>query len=205
MFDILCVTNRALCNEDFLTRIEKVAASHPAGIILREKDLTEQDYGELAQNVQKICKKQGTPLIIHSFANIAIKLGCKAVHLPLPVLRGLSDEDRKMFTILGSSCHSEKEAEEAANLGCTYITAGHVFDTDCKKDMPGRGLEFLESVCKSVSVPVYAIGGISVQNIVGTANAGAKGACLMSTFMQCEEVSSYLQNLKKAVEVDEFS
>ncbi|MCH5279663.1 MAG: thiamine phosphate synthase [Christensenellaceae bacterium] len=196
MFDILCVTNRLLCNEDFLVRIEKLAAAHPKGIILREKDLAEEEYMELAGKVIAICKKHGVPCILHSFLNSSKELGCTAMHLPMHILRELSIEDRQGFTLLGASCHSVEDAVEAEKLGCTYITAGHVFDTDCKKGLPGRGLNFLEQVCKSVSVPVYAIGGIDASNIAEVRKVGASGACIMSGAMQCENVDEYISAFK---------
>lgn len=192
MSDILCVTNRTLCKGDFLKRIEKIASAHPAGIILREKDLSEAEYKELAEMVIKICNKYGTPCILHSFAGIAAELKCTALHLPLHILRILSDDEKAMFSTLGASCHSVEDAIEAEKLGCTYITAGHVFDTDCKKGLPGRGLDFLVKVCEEVSVPVYAIGGIRADNIADVRNAGAAGACVMSGSMVCKDVRKYL-------------
>ena len=94
--------------------------------------------------------------------------------------------------MIGVSCHSVEDAVAAEERGCTYITAGHVFDTDCKKGLPGRGLEFLQKVCKSVSIPVYAIGGIGSENINAVRAAGAAGACVMSGTMVCTDVKKYL-------------
>ena len=190
--DILCITNRTLCKGDFLTRVEKLAAAHPAGVILREKDLSESAYQALAAEALKVCDRYGTRCILHSFVNAARALECRSIHLPLHRLRTISAEDRAWFQMLGASCHSTGEAKEAEALGCTYITAGHIFDTDCKRGLPGRGLAFLEEVCKTVSIPVYAIGGISEKNIAQVRNAGAKGACVMSGCMNCEDPVQYL-------------
>ena len=196
MSDILCVTNRSLCSEDFLERIEKIAAAHPKGIILREKDLAEDVYKELAKDVLDICKKHRTPCILHSFVKVSLELECKEIHLPLHILRTLSEEEKKKFKVLGASCHSVEDAIEAERLGCTYITAGHVFETDCKKGLPGRGLGFLKNVCESVSIPVFAIGGISTDNIIDIRKAGAKGACVMSGAMICKDVEAYLDSFE---------
>lgn len=192
MSDILCVTNRHLCQENFLERIAKIASTHPVGIILREKDLSEKEYRELAEKVLKICRKYEILCILHSFANVAKELNCTALHLPLPVLRSLVAEEKNSFTILGASCHSVEEALEAEKLGCTYITAGHVFETDCKKGLPGRGLDFLKNVCENVSIPVYGIGGIAPDNMEEIRKAKAAGACVMSSIMNCEDVQKYL-------------
>lgn len=198
MSDILCVTNRKLCRADFPTRIEQIAAAHPAGIILREKDLPEADYAFLAGKVLASCRTQGTPCILHSFHGTAIRLGCRKIHLPLPVLRTLSDEEKAFFTDIGSSCHSIEDARLAVQLGCTYITAGHIFDTDCKKGLPGRGILFLKDLCDSVSIPVYAIGGITADNISSVRNAGAAGACIMSGLMTCKDPAGFIRSCKEA-------
>ena len=195
MSDIICVTNRNLCKEDFLKRIEKIAVAHPAGIILREKDLTKEEYRNLAKQVLQICEKHQVSCILHSFTDEAIELSAEAVHLPLSILREMTEEQRSRFKVLGASCHSLEEALEAERLGCTYIIAGHIFATDCKKGLPGRGLDFLKSICENVSIPVYAIGGINGENIADVRNAGAKGACVMSGFMQCEEVHRFLTEI----------
>ena len=138
--DIICVTNRKLCREHFLTRIGRVAACRPAAVILREKDLSPSEYEALARQVMQICMEYGVPCVLHSFADTARLLGAQALHVPLPLLRAMPDAQKKQFARLGASCHSVEEALEAQRLGCTCITAGHVFDTDCKKGLPGRGL-----------------------------------------------------------------
>ena len=191
MSDILCVTSRALCREDFLVRVEKVAAARPLGMILREKDLSEERYRQLAGQVLEICERHGTACMLHGFPAVAAELGHRAVHLPLPVLRTLYETEKKEFSVLGASCHSALEAQEAEALGCTYVTAGHIFDTGCKKGLPGRGLAFLREICGCISIPVYAIGGICPERMDSVRQAGAAGACVMSGAMTCENVEDY--------------
>ena len=197
MSDILCVTNRKLCREDFLTRIERIAACHPAGIILREKDMKPEEYKELAAAVMEICEHYGVKCILHSFPDVAISLHADAIHLPLHLLRELSQEQKTHFEVLGASCHSVEDALEAQALGCTYITAGHVFETDCKKGLPGRGLVFLRDVCSAVQIPVYGIGGFDSDNIALVRNAGASGACLMSRLMVSENVTVLMKDMEE--------
>ena len=197
MCEVLCVTNRLLCADDFLERIDRLAKAQPKGIILREKDLSESEYKALAAPVLEICERYGTQCVLHSFADIAEELGAKAIHLPLSILRELPPNKRIRFTTLGASCHSPQDAREAERLGCTYITAGHVFDTDCKKGSPGRGIHFLRQVCESVLIPVYAIGGISEKNAAQVINAGAKGVCVMSGAMVCSDPKEYLEGFKE--------
>lgn len=92
MSDIICITNRKLCREDFLTRIVKIAACHPAGIILREKDLTPDKYRELAVKVTEICAQYKVRCILHNFTDVALRLKADALHLPLHILRDMTEE-----------------------------------------------------------------------------------------------------------------
>ena len=181
MSDLICITNRKLCSNNFSDQIEMIASAHPKAIVLREKDLSEKEYEQLARQVMQICQKHGTQCI-----------GAEAVHMPLPLLQKMTPQEKSHFQIIGASCHSLEEAKEAQDLGCTYITAGHIFLTDCKKGLPGRGLPFLEEICKAVRIPVYAIGGISSQNIESVRKTGAAGACIMSGFMRCKTVEEIM-------------
>lgn len=192
MSDLICITNRKLCSNNFLDQIEMIASAHPKAIVLREKDLSEKEYEQLARQVMQICQKHGTQCILHSFSNVATTLGATAVHMPLPLLQKMTPQEKSHFQIIGASCHSLEEAKEAQNLGCTYITAGHIFLTDCKKGLPGKGLPFLEEICKTVRIPVYAIGGISSQNMESVRKTGAAGACIMSGFMRCKTVEEIM-------------
>ena len=133
MSDLICITNRKLCSNNFSDQIEMIASAHPKAIVLREKDLSEKEYEQLARQVMQICQKHGTQCILHSFSNVAIALGAEAVHMPLPLLQKMTQQEKSHFQIIGASCHSLEEAKEAQDLGCTYITAGHIFLTDCKR------------------------------------------------------------------------
>ena len=192
MSELICVTNRKLCKDDFLERLKMIADAHPAGIVLREKDLTSQEYSALARQAKAICDKSKTQLILHNFADAASELGADGIHLPLTKLRKLSDNQRRDFRIIGTSCHSIEDALEAMKLGCTYIFAGHIFETDCKPGLKGRGLDFLKEVCEISEIPVYGIGGISPGNFGSVISAGAAGACVMSGFMRCADAADYI-------------
>lgn len=196
MSDVICITNRALCNRDFFEQIEIIASEKPTTVILREKDLSENEYAELAEQVMKICKKYDVLCILHSFTETAIRLGADGLHLPLHLLRNMTENEKKYFPYIGTSCHSLADAIEAEKLGCTYLIAGHIYSTDCKKGVPPRGLDFLSDICKTVSIPVYAIGGIRQQNFHSVIEVGAKGGCIMSGLMKCENVHEYMEVLK---------
>ena len=197
MSDIICVTSRSLCRGDFLDQLSKIAKAGPKYAILREKDLSEEKYGELAEKAAAVFQNTDTRLILHYYYRTAIEMGWKSVHLPLHILRELTADEKSRFEHIGASCHSVEDAQEAESLGADYITAGHVFATDCKKGLPPRGIEFLSSVCESVSIPVYAIGGISPDNIDLVRQCGAAGACVMSGFMKCSDPVYFIKEFEK--------
>ena len=85
---------------------------------------------------------------------------------------------------MGTSIHSLEEVKEAVRLGADYLFAGNIYETDCKKGLPGRGLDFLSQVCMESSVPVYAIGGVNEERLPEILSTGAAGGCMMSGFMK---------------------
>ena len=182
--NIIAVSNRKLCTRPFEELIERVCCLQPKALILREKDLSEEEYTVLARKVLKICNEYNVLCILHSFPFAAADLGCRALHLPLHLLEqyqgNLSD-----FDIIGSSVHSPEEAVKAQDMGATYLTAGHVFETDCKKGLAPRGLDFLKETVNAVSVPVYGIGGIKIDKdqLDQLLSCGAAGGCVMSGMM----------------------
>lgn len=175
---IICVTNRKLCViplEERLAELAKIGIRH---IILREKDLSVEEYSALAEKILRI---PGIELTLHNFPEAARRLSVSRIHLPLGAL---TKELCAEFETVGASIHSVEEAQKAEQLGASYVTAGHIFATDCKRDLAPRGLDFLESVCRSVNIPVYAIGGITPENAQSALNSGAAGVCMMSGLMR---------------------
>lgn len=85
---------------------------------------------------------------------------------------------------IGTSIHSVEDAVFAESHGADYITAGHIFTTDCKKGLPGRGMDWLKLICNAVSIPVYAIGGISDANVSMLSDCNISGYCMMSASMK---------------------
>lgn len=184
MKNIIVITNRKLCN-DFETQIQKLCELKVGAIVVREKDLNEKEYRDLFIRTKRICDKYKVPCRIHNFYNVGIELSSEEIHLPLHVLRENNKEIVDRFNVIGVSVHTTNEVSEAIKLGATYITAGHIFETDCKKGIPQKGLKFLEEICNVSSLPVYAIGGMSINEecVTEMKKHGASGICVMSKAM----------------------
>lgn len=202
---ILVITSRKRFEkeEDFLKQIEKIAAAKPFGIVLREKDLPVKEYSVLARKVRDICRSAGALLIVHSHPEVARELGIPALHMPLDALEKLSSEERKEFEVLGASCHSVEDVLRAKALGCDYVTAGHVYATDCKPGLPPRGADFLAEVCgPAAPMPVFALGGLTPARAPEVRRAGAAGFAMMSSAMDAENPAELF---RKYWESDSFS
>ena len=183
--NVIAVTNRSLCQRPFAEQIERVCSLHPKAVILREKDLSEEEYSRLAGQILEICKRYQVPCILHTYVNVAEKLHHPYIHLPIFLLEKYEGK-LGGFRQIGSSVHSVEDALKAESLGADYLTAGHIYTTDCKKGLPPRGLEFLENVCKAVKIPVYAIGGIhpGTGQLNEIMEHGSAGGCIMSDMMK---------------------
>lgn len=180
---LFAITNSSLCKEDFLTRLDKIASAKPDRIILREKHLSHEELYALAENVSEICLRHCVPLSINSDIEVAQRLSAD-IHLPYSLF--IENHNKlKDFRTIGVSVHSKNEAVTAEKLGSSYLIAGHIFATDCKKGLEPKGLEYLSGIVNSVDIPVLGIGGITTERITSVLNTGAAGICVMSHFMTC--------------------
>lgn len=178
---VIAVTNRKLCDTDFCLRIKELCLENTYRIILREKDLSENEYGNLFKKLMEICCKYKTELIGNKFESMVKEIGGKGFQYSYA---NFMEKDKRHFDIEGVSVHSVEEAINAKHKGADYLIAGHIFVTDCKKGVEPRGLDFLKSVCSAVDIPVFAIGGINDKNAESCIKVGAKGVCKMSGAMK---------------------
>ncbi len=168
-------------------RVERNGCSGPDVWIIREKHLDEDTYVRFFTGLwKKFGDNQDRAVLIpHTYPAAARKTGCSRIHLPLPLLRKYyGTENLAEIREIGVSVHSAEEAREAENLGAVYLTLGHVFATDCKAGLLPRGISFLNQVCDSVRIPVYAIGGIHMENLHQIRESQGAGACMMSEYMR---------------------
>ena len=179
---VIAITNRQLCTGDFYKQIEKIAILQPDRIILREKDLSDEDYAEIAEYCSNLCHHYKVPFSVNGRTDIATHLSAD-LHLPFTRINEIKNLIQQ-FRAIGVSIHSVDEAITAEKAGASYLISGHIFTTDCKPGVPPRGLPFLKEVCSAVRIPVYGIGGINLKNLSQIRAQGAKGGCMMSGVMR---------------------
>ena len=195
------ISNRKLCeNQNLEKQIKKIFSTYKkkiylenfeiVALTLREKDLDKNEYLNLVKKIYPICKKYGIDLILHQNydLNLDEKYKIKGIHLSYEIFKSLNKNIRekliKKYKRIGVSIHSLDEAKEVESLGATYVVAGHIFKTDCKKGLEPRGLNFIKELSSILTIPIFAIGGINEENSSLVLNSGAFGVCMMSSLMK---------------------
>lgn len=115
--NFVCVTDRKISCAPFLQQIETICALRPKALILREKDLTDAEYMQLARKVQAVCKTCGVKFIVHTFWRAGLALGADGAHLPLPVCAAMTAAERLQAGCFGVSVHSAEGSKGGACFG----------------------------------------------------------------------------------------
>ena len=195
------ISNRKLCeNENLEKQIEKIFSAYEKKIILknfdivaltlREKDLNKNEYLKLIEKIYPICQKYKINLILHQNydLNLDEKYDIEGIHLSYSIFKSLNQNIKaeliKKYKRIGVSIHSLEEAKDVESLGASYLVAGHIFETDCKKGLEPRGLKFVKDLSSTLTIPIFTIGGIDEKNSLSVINSGAFGVCMMSSIMK---------------------
>ena len=195
------ISNRKLCaNENLEKQIEKIFSAYQRKIILenfeivsltlREKDLNKNEYLKLVEKIYPICQKHKINLILHQNYDLKLddRYNIDGIHLSYSIFKSLNknikEELINKYKRIGISIHSIDEGKEVEMLGATYVVAGHIFETDCKKGLEPRGLEFVEELSSILTIPIFAIGGIDEKNSQSVIDSGAFSVCMMSSIMK---------------------
>lgn len=188
---MIAITDRTQCKRPLEEQLEAICVAEPEMVILREKDMPHDELMMLASACLDICERYDIPLSVNSDIEVAEQLDICRIHLPMHLLRlGVPPT----FTLVGASVHSREEAKEAEDLGADYLIAGHIYCTACKTTEP-RGTGFLESICDSVDIPVYAVGGVTPENYLEILEKGATGGCCMSSMMRSSDPGRLIRGM----------
>jgi thiamine-phosphate pyrophosphorylase len=163
--------------------LAELACAGGADVIqLRDKRLADDQFLEIAERVRDICHRYERMLIINDRVEVARAVGAHGVHLGYDDMRV---QDARVVlgsrAIIGASVGNVVQAQEAHRAGADYVGAGHVFATQSKAKPGGPiGLAVLADVCRNVSRPVIAIGGITEASVSDVMNAGAWGVAVIA-------------------------
>ena len=176
--------------------VEDVLKSGATFLQLREKIQGHEEIVEMTKKLQALCKKYKVPFVVNDDIMAAKEMDADGVHI------GQSDMEytkaREILgpdKIIGVSAGNLQEAKEAERVGADYIGVGAVFHTDTKKDATSLTMDQLKEICEAVSIPVVAIGGISVDNALELKGTGIDGICVISAIFGSENPSEATKKL----------
>ena len=189
------VTNRYQDSlERFLEKVETACRSGVTIIQLREKNLTTNQYYQLAKQVKEITDAYQVPLIIDDRLDICLAVDAAGLHigddeLPVSVARKVLGPEK----ILGVTAKTVKRALEAETSGADYLGTGAIFPTTTKENAPITLISTLKTICQMVAIPVVAIGGLTSENIDQLAATGIAGVAVVRDLMQAEDIEAKTQ------------
>lgn len=168
---------------------------------LREKDLDDANFYEEAVKLQEMAKEYGVPFVVNDNVDIAVRMDADGVHvgqsdMEAGDVRALIGPDK----ILGVSAQTVEQAVLAEQRGADYLGVGAVFPTGSKDDAVEVTHETLRQICKAVSIPVVAIGGITKENTPELAGSGICGIAVISAIYAQNDIYGAAASLKKVTE-----
>jgi len=191
------ITDSQQCH-DILALIEKALKGGVRLIQLREKKLSSQSLFHLAQKCRKLTLQYHAKLIINDRIDIALSVEADGLHvgknsLPITVLKKLCKNQPLM---IGYSAHSLSEAIAIEKEGVDWITFSPIYET-ASKMMYGlpQGIKKLSEVVNHLSIPVYALGGITINRIDELMQTGVYGVALISEIIASQEPDKVTQTL----------
>ena len=189
------VTNRYQDSlENFLEKVETACRLGVTIIQLREKNLTTNQYYQLAKQVKEITDAYQVPLIIDDRLDICLAVDAAGLHigddeLPVSVARKVLGTEK----ILGVTAKTVKRALEAETSGADYLGTGAIFPTTTKENAPITLISTLKTICQRVAIPVVAIGGLTSENIDQLIGTGIAGVAVVRDLMQAEDIEAKTQ------------
>ena len=189
------VTNRYQDSlESFLEKIETACRSGVTIVQLREKNLTTNQYYQLAKQVKEITDAYQVPLIIDDRLDVCLAVDAAGLHigddeLPVSIARQVLGPEK----ILGVTAKTVKRALEAEEGGADYLGTGAIFPTTTKENAPITLISTLKTICQRVAIPVVAIGGLTSENIEQLIGTGISGVAVVRDLMQAEDIEAKTQ------------
>lgn len=180
--------------ETFLKKVEQACQSGVTMVQLREKQLTTNQYYELAKIVKQITDTYQVPLIIDDRLDVCLAVDAAGLHigddeLPVSVARQVLGTEK----ILGVTAKTVKRALEAEKSGADYLGTGAIFPTTTKENAPITLISTLKDICQTVDIPVVAIGGLTCENIHQLSGTGIAGIAIVRDLMQARDIEARTQ------------
>jgi len=187
----------SLCRGGWYETAEAALAGGAGAIQLREKQLADIELLDRARRIRELCQRHEALLIVNDRPDVALAAGAHGVHLGQDDL-SVSEARRILGAkcIIGVSTHTVEQAEAALTDMPDYVAVGPMFASRTKPQDHIAGPETLAGVRRLTSLPLVAIGGITLENAVQCAPADALAVC--STVIGADDVASATRELLQA-------
>ncbi|SNZ14379.1 thiamine phosphate synthase [Hydrogenobacter hydrogenophilus] len=181
---LYAITDSQKYGDDFWGSLRKVLERGVKMLQLREKSISGRDYYEKALIARQITKEYSALLLINDRVDIALAVSADGVHLPQNGMPPSAVRKLKKDLIIGFSAHDLESALFAEKEGADFITLSPIFKTSSHPHAEPIGLSALQEVSQKVSIPVYALGGITWEKIKLCYKNGAYGIAGVSLFLE---------------------
>lgn len=194
-----------LTDDQFLKVIDTACQAGIDMVQLREKAGSSRELLDWAKRVKEITDKYDLPLLIDDRIDIAQASGAAGVHLgqsdiPVKIARQILGLD----AIIGATAKTLEQAAVAANEGADYLGCGAIFPTTTHVKTVQTSVATFKAVCESVTIPVYAIGGMRPERVNAVANTGAAGVAVVSNVMQAKDPAAQVEQFKRAMQENQI-
>ncbi|MHB8454158.1 MAG: Nudix family hydrolase [Acidiferrobacterales bacterium] len=191
----LITDSRAFGPGDFLRRLEQVLDAGAKLIQLREPQLSVAAYLAFASEVVSLCHNHGAQVLLNADPRLVRECGADGVHLNSQRLTQLSERPLNAGCWVAASCHDFSEVERARELGLDFIVVSPVQATRSHPHAAPLGWERFGTLCAAANMPVYALGGMRVEDLVRARSAGAQGVAMISGVWHAQNPESVVAAL----------
>ncbi|MDE6003878.1 MAG: thiamine phosphate synthase [Oscillospiraceae bacterium] len=198
ILQLYAVTDRRwLGTQTLVQQVESAIKGGVTCVQLREKNLDKKLFLQEALAIKKICNFYHVPLVINDNIEIACESGADGVHvgqndMPVEKVRNILGKNK----IIGVTVRTVEQALQAQSNGADYLGVGAIFSTGTKTDAIKTEKNIVKAICKSVKIPVIAIGGITQENILQLAGLGVQGVALVSAIFSASDIEQTCRKLK---------
>lgn len=196
----LITDSRGISDEDFYEKIE-IACREGIDILqLREKEASTMELLEKGRRIKEITDRYNVLFIIDDRVDIALALDCDGVHvgtedMPVALARKILGPNK----IVGATAKTVKDGKKAEEDGANYLGVGAIYHTTTHAKPKRTSIETLKEIVENVDIGVFAIGGLTANNVDILKGSGINGVCIVRYLMQSDEIEKDLQRLKDSL------